>query len=217
MLATMVGWRLLTMLKPPAQLAQWAATLVCTALVSPNPPTDSGRCARTFADGGAGVPKMARRQSQTWASCLSANACVSPGRTMRNQKLALVGAHINSNSQHAFVSSTWGILSNNSSMVENKIWVADWCAQNVDLLFRRVQPTSPPPHDGIWFHRACSSGDCLNADVCMTLQLLSPNCQSRVCKPRTCRPRRRTTSRCHATCSALLPRLCAVPQQTTSA
>ena len=65
-------------------------------------PVDSGRCARTFGDtGGAGVPKMARRQSQT-RSCLSVNAILRSHHTQPE-----IGyCHISNNSQHAWVSWT---------------------------------------------------------------------------------------------------------------
>ena len=116
MALAMVGWRFLTMLVPSAQLAQWAATLVCTALVNPSPSMDNGRC-KTFADAGGDCSKISLRQYHTWASCIWANACVSSGRTMRNQMLALV-AHINSKSQH------------NSACSLNKFQVA-----NLDAFF----------------------------------------------------------------------------------
>ena len=50
-------------------VSQWATTLVCMALVKPNPPMDNGK---TFAGtGAAGVPMVARKQSHTRSSCLS--------------------------------------------------------------------------------------------------------------------------------------------------
>ena len=116
-------------------------------------------------------PRWCGGHSHTWASCLSANANVSSGRTMRNQNLALVAAHHQQQKPARLgVFRTWRILSNQttqrvvcSSSPSGR--EQNWCVQHFDPLFLGRQRRVSPPLDGIWFHRVCSSGaqsdDCL--------------------------------------------------------
>ena len=178
---------------PPAQNPNLRARCTMVAkyveLAAPNPPMDNGKCARTFADiGAAGVPNMARKQSHTRSSCLSRNAKLSSGRTMRNQKLALVTAHIT-----ATTATTPGCLRRGGSSGTTQ---PVQCSSSPSTCGRKrvtelVRPTlsSPvlgrqrrvtPPHDGIGFHRARSLTASVphlglalvQIDVCVTFDLL---------------------------------------------
>ena len=83
MASAMVGWRFLTMLMLSPQLAQWAATLVCTALVNPTLPSTMGAVRGPSQRLALLVCPKWRGDTPTLCCHASANSNVSSSRTMQ--------------------------------------------------------------------------------------------------------------------------------------
>ena len=121
---------------------------------------------------------MARRQSHSRSSCLSTNAKLSSGRTIRTsaqQPTRLVVFDVGDPREQLSLFNALLL-----QVLLDKSWVTDWCAQHFDPLFlgkqKRVtllviasMPSGTSPHLGLAL---------VQIDTCVTLELLGQNCQN---------------------------------------